>query len=1137
MVTLIRGRSGRGKTTYIFQRMKQAMERDPQRPLFLIVPDQMSFQTEYELLHSLPKDVMMNVEVLGLHRFIQRILAMAMEPAYVSFEPLAQKILLQQVSLTIQKKLKIYKNSIQKEEFITYLHQFLMQLKGTNISLDLLATQQLKQKHPLLEQKIQELKLIIDLYDQTMQDQVKDSFDFMTLFLDKVKDHSVQQAMSLCNVYIDGYHTFNNKETEVIIQMLQRANEGMMTFCLDEATVSPTSIFQVIERQFQRIYDQLPMSTVIGVVKSKDRFSDSTALDHLEQCYERPIPLKEATESIELKTFMTMEQEVIHVAQQIRTLLLSGQIRPKEIAVYIPHKETYQLLIERVFEQYDIPYYMDIKATMLVHPVMKWLYLLLRIYDKNWQIDDVIGLLQNDFFCWKYQLSTDDVSFFINYVKQFKRPYKSMWNKAEYWLFYDTPAKMVDTFNAAKTQRLSEIKTCVMKEISDFEQCINAQDTGCTDVLSAMFQYITKHQLEEYLLKFDHEQPRYTSHLTEVQYQEAVWKQLIYIFEQVNLAIGHMPLHRSSLCTALMLGIENAEFTSVPVGFDTVMVGDFERSRFQTLHQENEHISMGIQYAFVLGMIDTFVPTPVDNAASILSSQEVVSLQAQGILEDVLVLENAMNYQLFRLYTVLTTPAKYLSISYFQLAGIYKDEACTKSFVLSMFETDQFNIATQFISEEQLYSNISSMTTQALKKALLYHNDRNQALYEIIYHKLTTIDAPYLLEYREMKAYDHRFHAKNHMTTPGYISVSQLELYNQCPYQYFLSYILGIERSYHHMFDAMQSGILLHEAYEKLWTEILTNTNDPIKDSLEKQQAFLDSYFAQQRTLLQSHPLFRDASNDYMYRKIHHAAKASLTHLFEQQQYSDFHPTLLEYTLPPFHVDIQGEAKYFSGKLDRIDIDSSGQYAAIIDYKSSKRTIDFTKLLHGIQLQLPLYSMLASKALKLPIIGHLYVALEDRFLLLDTKSDSVSIQKEQQKSFQATGLLIDDEQLLQKFDRRLEVESTSHVIPYTKTKTGATVHSMIMSAEELEQIQQFALLQAIQTSQKIVDNRFDITPIRQNYDRLTSPCRFCSFQAICQFDSKLNCYRDETKNIEGQNFKDKKQNFLQKVKQEKEGDV
>ncbi|NLK20696.1 MAG: hypothetical protein GX308_01135, partial [Epulopiscium sp.] len=72
-IQYILGRSGVGKTNYIYKDIKNKLKENRGNSLILIVPEQFTFQTQKDLIKSLDKKGIIEVEVLSFERLAYRI--------------------------------------------------------------------------------------------------------------------------------------------------------------------------------------------------------------------------------------------------------------------------------------------------------------------------------------------------------------------------------------------------------------------------------------------------------------------------------------------------------------------------------------------------------------------------------------------------------------------------------------------------------------------------------------------------------------------------------------------------------------------------------------------------------------------------------------------------------------------------------------------------------------------------------------------------------------------------------------------------------------------------------------------------------------------------------------------------------
>jgi len=233
-------------------------------------------------------------------------------------------------------------------------------------------------------------------------------------------------------------------------------------------------------------------------------------------------------------------------------------------------------------------------------------------------------------------------------------------------------------------------------------------------------------------------------------------------------------------------------------------------------------------------------------------------------------------------------------------------------------------------------------------------------------------------------------------------SISALNTYGECPYKFFLSRVLKIEREYDEsQYNAITKGNILHKVMEvffqkhreKLLTEKLpeysveiTNITEQFLQGINKPENFPHSklYEIEKNNLI---------DNIMAYLEYHIGVQG------------DFLPEKQELAFGydgSFALDKNPDIK-LCGKIDRIDTDSSGR-AIVYDYKNSY-TPDINAIYDGTNLQMPVYILVAEKLLQKIVPGGAFVSMKkgavENILVKDAK---LPFAKRKRK-----GILKDDE--------------------------------------------------------------------------------------------------------------------------------
>ena len=130
----------------------------------------------------------------------------------------------------------------------------------------------------------------------------------------------------------------------------------------------------------------------INLNKEKSiRFKNSNELNHLER-YFYTYPFKEypyKPKDIRLYKANNSYDEVEEVAKEILRLVREENYRYKDISVVCREIENYEKIIKVIFNDYEIPYFMDKKIDVLSNPLVMLILSAFEVYLRNWSYEGV----------------------------------------------------------------------------------------------------------------------------------------------------------------------------------------------------------------------------------------------------------------------------------------------------------------------------------------------------------------------------------------------------------------------------------------------------------------------------------------------------------------------------------------------------------------------------------------------------------------------------------------------------------------------------------------------------------------------------------------------------------------------------
>ena len=337
-------------------------------------------------------------------------------------------------------------------------------------------------------------------------------------------------------------------------------------------------------------------------------------------------------------------------------------------------------------------------------------------------------------------------------------------------------------------------------------------------------------------------------------------------------------------------------------------------------------------------------------------------------------------------------------------------------------------------------------------------------------------------------------------------SVTELETYAKCPFQYFVDKVLRFsikEDETEDELSSLEKGSLLHDVLFEFYNDRLYEKKAPIgqcgEEALEDAEihlnTLLDSKAKEQRNrrdkkLIGENNLFwridieklRVALRKWLAAERTYGLPVYPRH-FEVSFGQKREPTdpELSCTEPITIGTVQ-----MTGKIDRIDI-GNGTFN-IVDYKTGSSTVTMSEILSGQSLQLPIYLQIAKKLLEMygatglePAAGLYHKIRLDQCkveLGIGPKSENgIGYENYNGTDWRSVssrnGQLLDDED----FDARL-ARVSGYVQHYVDSISKGT----------------FPLITRVET---FVDSEEEgDTPITPN--NKTAPCSYCSYKRICR---------------------------------------
>ena len=331
-------------------------------------------------------------------------------------------------------------------------------------------------------------------------------------------------------------------------------------------------------------------------------------------------------------------------------------------------------------------------------------------------------------------------------------------------------------------------------------------------------------------------------------------------------------------------------------------------------------------------------------------------------------------------------------------------------------------------------------------------------------------------------------------------SVTRLERFALCPFAYFVQYGLRPLRLEPFQLNVKDEGTFFHEAVHAFLLASMEDLNAlDAQTAGARMDAIADGLLD---AMADQGPLGDSAVALAERRRLKATARTCAAVLAEHMRGSRFEPAALETDFGPedgaarLTVNaVSGECT-LEGRIDRVDAWAEGGYLRVIDYKRGGRELALDAVYHGLSLQLPVYLAAAMKKRGQKSAGVYYFTL-DEGILATQSTDPNEIEKRRRGDFRLTGLAPDDIELL-----TAQSPNFSEVLNVRATKDGALYKGTLATDEGgFAALTARALAAAKGHLDAICDGRAEIAPARF---RQQNPCAYCDWRGVCLFDERMD---------------------------------
>ena len=1104
------GNSGAGKSYYAYKRIIEDSLKHPEKNYYVIVPEQFTMQTQKALVEMHPGKGILNIDILSFERLAYRVFEETGGGNRKVLEDTGKSMVLQKMVQQHRKELDYLGSQMNKPGYLDEVKSLVSEFMQYDIKEDDLEEMKEKAKdQALLEMKLKDVGVLYQSFKEFLKGHYMTGEEVMDVLL---KQLPFSKKLKGAELLFDGFTGFTPIQVNVIRELLVIADRVCVTVTMDERedAFTPGKSHQLFFMSKQMI------RTLAGLTKNlddpvylklsgKSRFSQAPAMQFLEKNIFRYRKGTYEKEQQEIQIFAAASplEEMREAARRMAQLVRTCGYRYGEIAVITGNLEEYARLASQVFEEADIPYFIDEKHSVLMNPFVEYLRAAMEMAVQGFPYESVFRYLR----CGMSEVTREQADKLENYVLALGiRGYRK-WS--EKWV------RVYRGMEADQIQELNEIREVFAEEVKGLADGFCTGKKTVEEYCRILYEFILKSNVWQKLKKQEQNFKDTGDKAMEKEYNQ-IYGIVMDLLDKMVEILGNETVSRQEFRQLLETGLSQAKVALIPPSIDQVMVGDMERSRLKE-----------IKALFFVGVNEGNIPKSTQTGG-ILSELDRDFFKEQGV-ELAPGPKELMNMQRFYLYLNMTKPREQLILSFSDTNA--KGEGISPAYLIGsirgLYPKLEIERAGESGAARSSVSGAGMKNETGSGNGEYCYPENPEAGISLFLEKLageTGKDHEILDQtdamFGELYSWylrDSKYHDKVQKLVQSAFagkpkdiisqsvakalygeispySATRLERFAACAFAHFLQYGMKLTERVEYEFKAMDMGNVMHEALESFaevvrkrglkWTELTEQERNEIADEC------LNNIVADYgNTVLKS-----SARNEYMIERTRRILRRTVWALQKQLEQGEFQPEGFEVT-------------FGGGRIDRVDImeDQNKVYVKVIDYKTGNTSFDLVYLYHGLQLQLMIYldGALKVEQKKYPdkeIVpaGVFYYNIKDPMIQEKIDADVEAVSAGLMKELKMNGLVQADAELVRRMDNSLGS------IPVAFNKDGSfRKNSSVADRAQFTVLGRYVRTKIEKIRSSILEGDARVSPYELGKK---NACTYCPYMTVCGFDRKLSGY-------------------------------
>ncbi|HJV44871.1 MAG TPA: helicase-exonuclease AddAB subunit AddB [Bacillota bacterium] len=1030
-----------------------------------------------------------------------------------------------------------------------------------------LQEQQIEEKTELkikIEEKKKLLKKLCDIrtiyasYQQRLEEKIMgDKEDYFTWCLERI---SRSQYIKKATIIMDGFSSFSELEYSIIRALMQHAVNMKISLaidpeCMGEGLELPDDhLFATTTKTYQRLMtlcQEIGVTVEEPIVLGEDQEKESISR-FMQQIYQ-PVSVEKILSSpttLTISSAPNARAEVEGIARQMIDLVRKGvkrdpskenePIRWKDITLYVSDWSYYSPHISQVFHSFGIPFFVNEQKAMITHPFIQFIQAGLDIVTKHWPSESVIRVMKTELLLPSYSLL--DPTKYRNYrasLDQLENYILAFGMQGNHWLAEkEWDAREIrDLLNVTepteaerkKLEQINKTKLLIQQPFLSLHERMKQVKT-IKQYCEVIYQFVSELDIPQKLEIWDNQ--------SSINLHQQALESFISLLENMVDLIGDEEVTTTLFTKILDAGLKGLTYNYRHQQLDQVIIGPIISTR-----------TLGEKWAFILGANEGKLPA-VPKQSGLLTDRERKMLNSGNLLLAPDRLAKTIEQE-NDLHLAMKGATMGMGISYLTtddqgntLTPAKWVEKLGLGFGISHTSWQNAPIRSNAEKRVPFYSQPADFITylplmlrQLLKE---YRIEEIDSEWWKIYNQLIedqnwshqAYNALRGLFYQNIPQSLSKETARKLWTDDQMIrtSISSLEKFQSCPFAHYVAKGLRLKPRKTYKLENNELGTVFHAALNKIHNQLLSHnrTWSDIDSSTMDTHPIVSEAVISVSGPLKNNILSSSGKYQHVLDLLIRIVGQTVSALAYQEQHSDFQIVKHEISfgrdgeIPELRMELEdGTALVLEGRIDRVDLAKADQedlvYLRIVDYKSSNQSLKFHEVFYGLKLQLLAYLYVVTthsstwrEVGKSSIPAGVFYFHVHNPVLKKKITSSEQAHHEKLQNFKMQGRLVEDLSIAKLMDQSVEPKESSSIVPFALNKeagfSAKGSKSRVWKAEDLQEVTDMVLEHMKTAGTKILEGDISLTPYKLGQ---ITPCTYCDYQSICQFDPSLeeNQYR------------------------------